>query len=140
MDFQFFSRLFTAVSFIQVLTTIFFAILFLQSGVDKVFDWKGNIEYHFAQFDGSPLENFFRVLFFMLTILEVACGFICLAGAAAIIFYNNKTIALAGVGLASVIFCCLFAAQRITKEYAGAVSIVSYFILSILAIFFLGLG
>jgi len=130
----------STISLIQLLSAVFFAILFLQSGLDKVFDWKGNVEYHIAQFSGSPLHNLSVFLLFVLAALEVTCGFTCLAGAAAIIFYDNKTVAFYGVLLASVIFCCLFAGQRLAKDYAGAVSIVSYFILSLLALYFMDIG
>ncbi|HLG33579.1 MAG TPA: DoxX family protein [Bacteroidia bacterium] len=129
------AQLLPAIPLIQLLSTVFFAILFLQSGLDKVFDWKGNREYHTAQFAGTPLEKPSIFFLFVLAVLEVACGFTCLAGAAALIFRQDKTIAFYGVLLASVIFCCLFAGQRIAKDYAGAVSIVSYFILSLLALF-----
>ncbi|MBK5285696.1 MAG: DoxX family protein [Bacteroidia bacterium] len=139
MDFEFLPKLFSAVALIQLLSSIFFAILFLQSGLDKVFDWKGNVEYHTTQFVGSALENISVVSLFLLTILEVVCGLTCLAGAGALLFYHDKTIALAGVTLAAIIFIFLFAGQRLAKDYAGAVSIVSYFILSLLALFFLGL-
>jgi uncharacterized membrane protein YphA (DoxX/SURF4 family) len=140
MDLEFLPELFNTVALIQLLSTIFIAILFLQSGLDKVFDWKGNVEYHTAQFVGSPLEKISVALLLLLTVLEVVCGFTCLAGAGAIVFLQNKSIAFSGVTLAAIIFLCLFAAQRIVKDYAGAVSIVSYFILSLLALFFLGMG
>ena len=140
MEASFLSDVFSAVTIIQVFSSIFFAVLFLQSGSDKIIDRIGNIEYISRQFAGSPMEKFPIELLTVLTVLEMLCGLTCLAGAAAILFYQVTVISFYGVMLASLIFLGLFAAQRLAKDYAGAVSVVSYFILSILALFFMSVG
>jgi putative oxidoreductase len=140
MEASFFSNLFNTITIIQVFTSLFFAVLFLQSGTDKIIDRVGNIEYIGKQFAGSPMEKFSIELLTLLTILEVLCGLTCLSGAVAILFYKVTIISFYGVLLATLNFLCLFAAQRIAKDYAGAVSIVSYFILAILSLFFLSWG
>lgn len=140
MEASFLSDVFNTVTIIQVFTSLFFAVLFLQSGSDKIIDRIGNIEYIGRQFAGSPMEKFSTELLTLLTVMEMLCGLTCLAGAAAILLYRVTVISFYGILLASVIFLCLFAAQRIAKDYAGAVSIVSYFILSILALFFMAVG
>lgn len=140
MEASFLSGVFSSITIIQVFTSIFFAVLFLQSGTDKINDRIGNIEYITRQFAGSPMERFSIELLTLLTIMEMLCGLTCLAGAVAILFYKVSTVSFYGVLLACLIFLCLFAAQRIAKDYAGAVSIVSYFILSILALFFMSVG
>lgn len=139
METSFLSNVFNAITIIQVFCSIFFAVLFLQSGTDKIIDRIGNIEYISRQFAGSPMERFSIELLTILTILEMLCGLTCLAGAVAILFYKVTVISFYGVLLASLNFLCLFAAQRIAKDYAGAVSVVSYFILSILAVFFMSI-
>ena len=136
----FFSSVLGTIAIIQLFTSVFFAVLFLQSGTDKIIDRLGNIEYIKDQFADSPMEKFSIELLTILTIMEIACGLTCLAGAAAILFYRVTIISFYGVLMAGFIFLCLFAAQRIAKDYKGAVSIVSYFILSILALFFLSWG
>lgn len=133
------SGIFSTVTIIQVFTSLFFAVLFLQSGTDKIFDRVGNIEYIRKQFAGSPLESLSVELLTLLTAMEVLCGVTCLAGTVAILFYRVPIVSFYGVLLATFNFLCLFAAQRIAKDYAGAVSIVSYFILAVLSLFFMAM-
>jgi len=140
MEASFFSNVFSTITIIQVFTSLFFAVLFLQSGTDKIIDRVGNIEYIGKQFAGNPMEKFSTELLTLLTIMEILCGLACLSGAVAILFYKVTIISFYGVLLATVNFLGLFAAQRIAKDYAGAVSIVSYFILAILSLFFLSVG
>src|SRR4029077_15488335 len=55
----------------------FFAVLFLQSGFDKVFDRKGNLEYMTSHFAKSPLRNIVPMLLGVMNVLEVGTGFGC---------------------------------------------------------------
>ena len=55
----------------QVLASAFLAVLFLQSGLDKVLDWKGNKEWLTGYFAKSPLRHFPRFLLFNITVLDV---------------------------------------------------------------------
>lgn len=139
METSFLSGIFSAVTIIQVFTSLFFAVLFLQSGSDKIIDRVGNIDYIRKQFAGSPFEKLSVELLTVLTFMEVLCGLVCLAGSVAILFYRVTLISFYGVLLAALNFLCLFAAQRIVKDYAGAVSIVSYFILAVLSLFFMAM-
>ena len=41
----------------QILTTMFLAILFIQSGIDKVIDKEGNLSWLKSHFSNSPLKN-----------------------------------------------------------------------------------
>ena len=51
----------TASYILQILVSAFLAVLFLQSGLDKVVDRKGNREYLNAHFARSPLAGIFAV-------------------------------------------------------------------------------
>ena len=42
---------------VQILTAAILAILFLQSGLDKIFDWKGNLSWLKSHFGSSPLKS-----------------------------------------------------------------------------------
>ena len=59
---------------LQILSLAFLAILFLQSGLDKVFNYKGNLEWLTGHFAKSPLKNTVGLLMPVITILEVAAG------------------------------------------------------------------
>ena len=59
---------------LQVLVSAFLAILFLQSGLDKVVDRKGNLAYLEQHFARSPLAGTVGPMFLAVTILEVSAG------------------------------------------------------------------
>ena len=123
---------------VQVLAVSFLAILFLQSGLDKVVDKKGNLDWLSSHFANSPFKNFVPVLFFTITIVELLSGILNLLGVVFLLLEGSLILALYGTILASVALIMLFLGQRIAKDYAGAQSLVSYFILTILTLLVIG--
>ena len=122
---------------IQVFISLFFTILFLQSGLDKFFDWKGNLEFHTEHFSKTLLKNFTIPMLLLLASMETVCGAACSVGAVYILAKSDSTISFYGVSLAAIILLMLFFGQRVSKDYRGAATLVPYFILSILGLFFL---
>src|SRR5256885_12680612 len=59
---------------IQVLSSAFLAILFLQSGIDKVVDRRGNLEWLNGHFAKSPLAGMVPAMVTVITILEIVAG------------------------------------------------------------------
>lgn len=123
---------------VQVLAVSFLAILFLQSGLDKVVYKKGNLEWLSSHFANSPFKNFVPVLFFTITVVELLSGILNLLGVIFLLFEGSLILALYGTILASVALIMLFLGQRVAKDYVGAQSLVSYFILTILTLLVLG--
>ena len=123
-----------AVLVMRVLVTAFLAILFLQSGLDKVTDRAGNRAYLNGVFEKSPLRRFTGFLFVVITILEVLTGVLCAAGVLALVFFEADALAAIGALLAALVFISLFFGQRLAKDYAGAAGLVPYFLLSLVAI------
>ena len=123
---------------IQVLAVSFLAILFLQSGLDKVVDKKGNLDWLSSHFANSPFKNFVPVLFFTITVVELLSGILNLLGVVFLLLEGSLILALYGTILASVALIMLFLGQRIAKDYVGAQSLVSYFILTILTLLVIG--
>jgi uncharacterized membrane protein YphA (DoxX/SURF4 family) len=113
------------------------AILFLQSGLDKVFDWKGNLEWLTNHFSKSIFKNFVKILLFVITILEISAGVFSLIGVFMILIKQTFGYAILGSILSAISIICLFTGQRIAKDYVGAGSLVNYFILTLLMIYFL---
>lgn len=113
---------------------IFFTILFIQSGLDKIFNWKGELEFTKEHFSKSFASAFSPLLFVTLTLLELASGTLSAAG---IIYLwidgGNKVAMIASCFCASTIIC-LFFGQRIAKDYGGAQALTGYFILALLGI------
>ena len=123
---------------VQLLVSAFLAILFLQSGIDKIADRQGNLEWLKGHFAKSPLGGFVPLLFAALTIIEVAAGLLSGIGFLALIFAHNSMIAFYGAVLSAIAILCLFFGQRMAKEYAGAAILVPYFLLTLVAIYLLG--
>jgi uncharacterized membrane protein YphA (DoxX/SURF4 family) len=124
-------------SLLIVFTSAFFAILFLQSGLDKIINRKENIEFQTQQFQNSPLKNFTLPLFFTLTIMEVSCGISSVIGIILFLFNSDTKFSLYADTLVSFTFISLFFGLRMSKDYKGAAGIVPYFILSLLGIYFI---
>ena len=123
---------------VQVLAVSFLAILFLQSGLDKVVGKKENLDWLSSHFANSPFKNFVPVLFFTITVVELLSGILNLIGVVFLLLEGSLMLALYGTILASVALIMLFLGQRIAKDYVGAQSIVSYFILTILTLLVFG--
>jgi len=122
---------------LQILASLFLAILFLQSGIDKIVDRQGNLEWLTGHFAKSPLAGVVPLLFGVLTILEVSAGVLSGIGFLALIFSHNSTIAFYGAIVSAVAVTALFFGQRMAKEYAGAAVLAPYFLLTLVAIYLL---
>jgi diacylglycerol kinase len=126
-----------AIFLIQILSSAFLAILFLQSGIDKVVDRRGNLEWLTGHFAKSPLAGAVTVLLSLLTILEISAGVLSAIGCGLIIFTGNSTLAFYGAVLSAIALIALFFGQRMAKDYAGAAVLVPYFLLVLSAIYLL---
>jgi diacylglycerol kinase len=121
----------------QIFASAFLAILFLQSGIDKVVDRRGNFEWLKGHFAKSPLAGIVPALLICITILEVAAGALSGLGCLLIILLKDSTIAFYGAILSAAAITALFFGQRIAKDYAGAAVLVPYFLLTLVAIYLL---
>ncbi|WP_436515835.1 DoxX family membrane protein [Ekhidna sp. To15] len=120
-----------------ILCLAFLAILFLQSGLDKVFNYKGNKEWLTGHFAKSPLKNTVGLMMPLITLLEVSAGVLCAVGAVMIVVDGSATIGLLGAQLSTLSILALFFGQRIAQDYAGAATLTTYFIISIMTIYLL---
>jgi hypothetical protein len=126
-----------AIYLTQIFTSAFLAILFLQSGIDKVIDRRGNHEWLKGHFAKSPLAGVVSVLLVAITILEVAAGALSAIGCIMLIVSRETTLAFYGAVVSAVAIIALFFGQRMAKEYAGAAVLVPYFLLALVAIYLL---
>ncbi len=118
----------------QILTTAMLAICFLQSGIDKVVDFRGNLAWLTGHFSKTPFRGQVAPMLAVITILECAAGALCAVGVVQIVLGNGTKAALYGAELSALNIVMLFFGQRIAKDYAGAATLVSYFILCVGAI------
>jgi hypothetical protein len=126
-----------AIYLMQILASAFLAILFVQSGIDKIVDRRGNLEWLKGHFAKSPLAGTVPALLTAITILEVAAGALSAVGCLLIILLKDSTIAFYGAILCAAAITALFFGQRIAKEYAGAAVLVPYFLLMLVAMYLL---
>src|SRR5258708_28228995 len=93
---------------LQILTSAFLAVLFLQSGIDKVVDRRGNVEFLQGHFAKSPLAGMVRMLVTLITILEVLAGVLSAIGCVVILATHNSVIAFYGAVVSAVSILALF--------------------------------
>ena len=122
---------------LQIFSTIFLAILFLQSGLDKVFDWKGNLEWLTGHFAHSPFKGMVPLLLGVITLAETAAGAFSAIGAVTLLLGGSVCFGFIGATLSAVALLMLFLGQRLAKDYAGAGGLVPYFILALITMYLL---
>jgi hypothetical protein len=118
----------------QILIAIFILIVFIQSGLDKIFDRKGNLEYFQAHFKDSIFKKIYPSLLTIITLFELVGGGMLVYG---IYFsFTERTTLWIFYGFVhlAITLIFLFLGQRIAKDYLGAADLVPYFILIILGI------
>jgi len=111
------------------------SILFIQSGLDKVFDWRGNLEWLNGHFSKTVLSGMVPMMLGTVMLMELATGFLSAIG----IIYLLATGSLLLIFIASIIgttsITALFFGQRVAKDYPGAAILVPYFILMLILMY-----
>ena len=120
---------------VPVLTLLFLAILFLQSGLDKVINYKATKEWITSHFEKSPLAPFSSLLMPLITLLEVSAGIFCAVGILFLVLYSDPAIGLIGAQLAAMSIISLFLGQRLAQDYEGAATLTTYFLICIVSIY-----
>ena len=122
--------------FIRELPTLFTALfvstLFIQSGLDKVLDRKGNLEWLTGHFSKSPLAGTVPVMLSAITVMEIITGLASAVGIFYFIFTGSGIVMFWAAVLGTATITALFFGQRVAKDYAGAAVLVPYFILLLL--------
>ena len=126
-----------AIYLMQIFGSVFLTILSLQSGIDKIIDHRGNLEWLKGHFAKSPLAGVVPVLLTAITFLEVAAGALSAIGCIMLIVSRETTSAFYGAVISAVALIALFFGQRMAKEYAGAAVLVPYFLLTLVTIYLL---
>jgi len=121
----------------EIIILIFLAITFLQSGIDKISDWKGNVEWLKSHFSKTVLKNRMPFSLRLILILEMIAGFLAVLGTLSILINGNTEIALISGVISAITLLFLLLGQRIAKDYDGARTIVIYFIPTIFLVYLL---
>jgi len=125
---------YTITEMVQMLIGLFLGIGLLQSGTDKIVDWKGNMSFLTEHFAKNFMRSLVTPMLLVVTVLETVGGILCLGGVVMALLYQNFDLILMGMIVIAFNFVALFAGQRLSKDYAGAAVLVNYFILTIIGI------
>jgi uncharacterized membrane protein YphA (DoxX/SURF4 family) len=121
----------------EILLLLFLIITFLQSGLDKLLDWNGNVSWLKEHFSKTPLKNSVPLMVGIILVTEIVAGILCLAGIYQLLSTGDTSLASYGAILACITLLMLLFGQRIAKDYVGARTIAVYFIPSIFLVFLL---
>ena len=121
----------------EILTLLFLIITFLQSGIDKLTDWKGNLSFIKGHFKNSPLKNQVPLLLAIILVTEIAASILMIVGVYELYTSGSKDIAILGIELSAISLIFLLIGQRLAKDYAGAMTLAVYFIISIMGLYLL---
>lgn len=121
----------------EIIILAFLAITFLQSGFDKIADWKGNIEWLKSHFADTILKNRVPFSVGLILTLEMIAGILAIIGILSILINQNTEIALLSGIISCITLLLLLLGQRLAKDYDGARTIVIYFIPTIFLVYLL---
>lgn len=121
----------------QLLILLFIVITFLQSGIDKIVDWQGNVSFLKGHFGKTFLRNSVPLLLLIILIGEVIVGFLSIIGIIQLYVSESTSIGFLAAALASKVLLMLLFGQRVAKDYAGAMTIAVYFMVTIFGVYLL---
>lgn len=116
------------------LILIFLAVTFIQSGYDKIMDWKGNVGWLKGHFAETFLRNSVPASLLMILLLEIVSGVLCVVGVIQLLSESGRNFAFYGAVFSCITLILLLLGQRIAKDYDGARTIAIYFIPAVMAV------
>jgi uncharacterized membrane protein YphA (DoxX/SURF4 family) len=121
----------------SILILVFLTITFLQSGYDKIFYWKDNVEWLKGHFAKTQLKNHVPLALLHVLVLELLSTILCAVGAIELVLNSGRTFGYYGAVFSCVTLLMLLVGQRLAKDYDGARTIVIYFIPAVMAVYWL---
>ncbi|MFD2100180.1 DoxX family protein [Flagellimonas iocasae] len=112
----------------EILLLVFLTITFLQSGIDKVLDWKGNLGWLNGHFSKTPFKGNVPLLLGIVLVMEIMSGVLSAVGIVQFVVEGKSYIGFYGAVFAAITLLMLLLGQRVAKDYVGAQTIVIYFI------------
>ena len=120
---------------IRMLVSTFLAAIYLQSGIDKIVDRQGNLDFMGEHFSGTILAGSFHYGLAVVTATELLAGALSAAGVAWLLLGWGIVPGIVGTLFAAVSSCILMAGQRLAKDYIGATALVPYFLVAIIGLY-----
>ena len=123
----------------EILLLIFLIITFIQSGIDKISDWTGNVSWLKGHFSKTPLKNIVPLMLAIILVVEIVAGILCVIGVYELATSNSSLMAFYGAILSCITLLMLLFGQRVAKDYVGAMTIAVYFVPAIFLVYLLAL-
>ena len=111
---------------------LFYAIVFIQSGYDKVTDWQGNLGWLKGHFSQTFLKNTVPQALLIILVMEVLSGAFSIIGVIQIMVNGSLEWARFAGCLSAATLLFLILGQRVAKDYDGARTIAIYFVPAVL--------
>jgi uncharacterized membrane protein YphA (DoxX/SURF4 family) len=121
----------------SILILLFLAITFLQSGYDKLFYWKDNVDWLKDHFAKTQLKNQVPLALAHILVLELISGVLCSVGAIELLVNSGRLFGFYGAVFSCITLIMLLFGQRLAKDYDGARTIAIYFIPAVMAVYWL---
>ena len=117
---------------------LFFAIVFIQSGYDKVTDWQGNLGWLKGHFSKTVIKNYVPQSLLMILVMEVLSGAFCVIAVIQMLVNESRDWAFTAGCFSAATLLFLILGQRMAKDYDGARTIAIYFIPAVLLLHWVG--
>lgn len=112
---------------------LFWTIVMLQSGLDKIINYKGNVSWLKEHFSKTFLSGMVPLLVGVLALFEIVAGVCSAIGVFQFAMSSNKHLLEQGVILSLMSLLMLLFGQRIAQDYEGAKTIAIYFVVALLS-------
>ena len=119
------SSIYWGILFIKIIILLFFSILFIQSGWDKVKNHQENLSWLISFFKQSIFKGKELILLYILTIFELLAGVLSFISVPLLIIGNNL-IGIIALAFAAISLLSIFLGQRVAKDYVGAIGTTTY--------------
>ena len=120
-----------------LLIMTFFMITFLQSAIDKIIDWKGNLGFLNGHFKNSIVTKQVPIMLACLTIVEFLSGFFCLYALVRIFISPTLLPVVCALSMCGINLLMLLFGQRLAKDYAGAATMGNYMTMVLIGFVFM---
>ncbi len=120
---------------VSITILLFLLITFLQSGIDKLVDWKGNLSWLKDHFSATFMRKIVPFLLAVVLIFELMTALLSILGIYELIVDNHIRYASEAMFSACFTLIMLLFGQRVAKDYQGALTITCYFIVAIFGLY-----
>lgn len=122
-----------------ILFLLFIIITFGLSGIEKITEWKGQIEWLKGHFSKTIFKNCVPLLLATITIIEVLASVFAIIGIYEVCTKTDLIFAEWGHILAAVALLMLMVGQRLAKDYEGSATLAIYFGVCLMGLVTIGL-